>query len=252
IALSYSIIAITVVALVVTAVLGRDSSSAPSQPSGVPGRTVAAVELPGMLLTLDEVKAIMAQQPGASPAPNLTAQQPNTEPVSSPGPRGTVTPDSCISSMIAGSDAAYNNNNNGYRAIYTVTMSQPGVGTEITQSVAVFDDGASAQRALDVSLGQQDECRDRGDLATIYFTEPGAAQPHKWTSGKPVKFGDYYMTRISFGAFDDPGPANRRDRYAENRTIAARGNVLVDVVVRGAGVYSQQQDVINGILGRLK
>jgi hypothetical protein len=256
-ALSYSIIVIIVAALVVTAVLGRHASapsaSSGSSPESSPGRTVSAEELAGLLLTVDEVKAIMAQQPGASPAPNLTAQQPSTEPVPFPYPeQGTVSPDSCISSMIAGSDNAYNNS--GYRAIHTVTMSQPGpdnTDQSVTQSVAVFGDAASAQRALDVYLGQQDECRDHGDLATIHFAPPGVAQQQNWTMGKPVKYRDYYMTIINLDV-ENFWLVSERDRYMEKRTLAVRYNVLVDVVVRGVGVTSQQQFVTNAILDRLK
>lgn len=286
IALSYSITVISVIALVVWSVAGgnggghvattasstatttvprtpRPTVPAPpfDPPPLTPGRTVDTADLPGLLLSLDEVKAALAKSPQAQPVPNLTAQSPTADLEPSPGAQGTIDPDDCAPVMIAGSQYGYQDSD--YRAVYTVTMSQPGQAGEqaVTQSVLAFPDAASAQRALDNVLKDVQQCSLRQKPGQVLpgsftFTEPNGGADGQWiltttaSTFAPISVGDPFYTFHNQRFKPDSGTTGQF--YTDERAVALKGNAIVDVSVRGVSVYFQNWDVISAILKKLK
>jgi eukaryotic-like serine/threonine-protein kinase len=288
IALSYSIIVISVIALVVWAVAGDDeqtptaaptrtfipSSPTPTSstprttipappidpPALTPGRTVDAADLPGVLLSVDEVKAALSKSPDAQPVPNLTASPPTTALEPSPGAQGSIDPADCAPAMIAGSEAGYQDS--GYRAVYSVTMSQPGpVGAQaVTQSVLAFPDAASARQALVSVLSDIQQCSLRkgsgqGLPGSFSFTEPDGGADGDWAvttsaaSFQPIDVGDPFYA-IHNQRFK-PNSGTTGQFYTNERALGLKGNAIVDVSVRGLSVYFQNWDVISAILTKL-
>jgi hypothetical protein len=286
IALSYSIIALAVVALVVWTVTGGDAKTPTAEPTRIfipstptstiaapttttsaapiappelhPGRTVDAPDLPALLVGIDQVKTIMANGTDAQPVPNLTAQPPTTALVASPGAQGAMNPADCAPAMIAGSETGYRDS--GYRAAYSVTMTQPGPegAQSVTQSVLAFPDPATAQRALLTMLQTVQRCgqRETYGQATGYFTftEPDGGVDGSWglvTLGldKPTGYGDpfYAFEALRF----KPDSPSSRLNYTNRRTLGLKGNAIVDVSVRGLGIYQQGWDVTAEILKNL-
>jgi eukaryotic-like serine/threonine-protein kinase len=288
IALSYSIIVISVIALVVWTVAGDDergattASSTPTTKTSAPrsstprrptvpappidpptltaGRTVDASELSGLLLTVDEVKAALSKSPDAQPVPNLAANPPTTALEPSPGAQGSIDPADCAPAMITGSEAGYQDSD--YGAVYTVTMSQPGpAGAQaVTQSVLAFPDAASAQRALSSVLADIQQCSLRKEAGqglpgTFSFTEPDGGADGDWAvstsaaSFKPISVGDPFYA-IHNQRFK-PNSGTTGQFYTNERALGLKGNAIVDVSVRGLSVYFQNWDVISAILQKL-
>lgn len=289
IALSYGIIVMSVVVLVAWMVAGRDSQdriAAPTRtnaPSGSPppgssptsaptksqapialpplnaGRTVDAPDLPALLLGVEQVKPIMADGTDAQPVPNLTARPPTTALEPTPGGQGTMTDaPECAPAMIAGSEAGYRDS--GYRAAYSVTMSQPGpAGAQaVTQSVIAFPDPATAQRALLGILETVQRCavRQTKGQADGYFefTEPDGGVAGSWgcTALNLEPHGDgignefYQFDNLRFKPKSPP-----RLFYVTRRALGLKGNAVVDIAVRGLGIYGQDWDIISEILKKL-
>jgi hypothetical protein len=286
IALSYSIIVLSVVALVVWAVIGDDAttptaeptrtfipstptptsstpttttSAAPITPPALnPGRTVDAADLPALLLGIDAIKTIMGKGTDAQPVPNLTVQPPTTALVGSPGPQGSMDPADCAPAMISASETGYRDS--GYRAVYSVTMTQPGAEGEqsVTQSVLAFPDAATARQALLGILQTVQRCavRETKGQATGYFTftEPDGGVNGSWglsalNLDKPTGYGNlfYDFQGLRF----KPDLSEPRLFYTNERTLGLKGNAIVDVSVRGLGIFSQPWDVISEILKNL-
>jgi hypothetical protein len=286
IALSYSVIVIAVTALVVWSVTGNDStgtsvtatashtstltttsrttstttSSAPPpatdadypQPTLVPGRTMTAADLPSLLLNLDEVKAIMAKGGDDSATPTLTPQPPVTSPIPFPGPQGTVTPDDCASVFTSGSASAYQDL--GYQALYSVSMTEPrSYGEQIVvQTATVFDSSDAAVRALTGYLNKAWQCRDRPDnpRSNMKFdvVDPGGTVKQLWDSvGVLGRFGNYYLSSCQRYQ-DNMAPGSY---YTISRGWVAKGNVLLDVSVRGGDLDGPAQYMVMALMKKL-
>jgi len=163
-------------------------------------------------------------------------------------------PAECAPVTIAGSEAGYRDT--GYRAVYSVTMNQPGpAGAQsVTQTVIAYPDSATARRALIKTITII-----RGFLAhrmpgsekegAFSFTEPDGGATGDWAAsvsanGLVPAGGDYYT-------FDNqrfrPDTGNPQLFYVNQRAVGMRGNALVDVSVRGVGIYLQDMDILGQI-----
>jgi hypothetical protein len=254
IALSYTIIVISVVALVVWTATGTDSN----QPG--PGRTGAGSKLEGLLLSVEEVKAILNDGTNAVPVPNLTAQPSSAALTPSPGTQGSVDPADCAPVMIAASQDGYRDT--GYRSVDSVTMSQPGPQGEqsVTQSVLEFPDSATAQRALSSILKTIQTCSEQqqpgqeGMSDDFHFTEPQGGKSEDWEIVHP----DLENPGVSDGSTFDatslrtvPG-ATGGAFYGVERSLGFKGNTVVDVSVRGLNIIFEGTDILTKIMGRMQ
>jgi hypothetical protein len=277
ITLSYTIIVLLVVGLVIWSATGNQSSpvaqpgstSKPSSPTSKrpvapldpkvinAGRTVDADDLPGLLLNVEQVKTIMADvQSDAVPVPNLTAQPPTTALEPSPGQEGSVDPADCAPSVIAGSQVGYEDS--GEESAYSVTMNQPGPegAQSVTQSVLAFPNAATAQQALASVWATIKRCGEaqpsgRSSPGDIGFTAPDGGATEEWgtypeagVTGSGEKF--YVVDNQRFKP-----DSNGRGFYTGKRAFGLRGNAVVDVSVRGFGVYFQEMDIMSAILDKL-
>jgi hypothetical protein len=254
IALSYTIIVLSVVALVVWTATGTDSN----QPG--PGRAGAGSKIEGLLLSVEEVKAILNGGTNAVPVPNLTAQPSSAALVPSPGTQGSMDPADCAPVMIAASQDGYRDS--GYRAVHSVTMSQPGPQGEqsVTQSVLEFPNAATAQRALLSILKTIQTCSGRGQpgqegmLDDFRFTEPGGGAPEDWEIVHP----DLENPGVSDSSKFDvtslrtvPG-ATGGAFYGVERSLGFKGNAIVDVSVRGLNIIFEGSEILTKIMGNFR
>jgi eukaryotic-like serine/threonine-protein kinase len=277
ITLSYTIIVLSVVGLVIWSATGnhpkpiaqpgstsKPSTStskrpvAPLDPKAInAGRTVDAADLPGLLLNVEQVKTIMAGVPSdAVPVPNLTAQPPTTALEPSPGEQGSVDPADCAPSMIAGSQVGYQDG--GEESVYSVTMDQPGPegAQSVTQSVLVYPDAATAQQALAslwaiIQRCAKQQAPGQTQPGGIDFAERDGGSRERWgTFPQPEPFGtDDRFYLVSNQRFE-PDSATR-GFYTGKRALAVKGNAVVDIAVRGFGVYFQEMDMMEEILKKL-
>jgi len=146
--LSYTIIVITVVALVIWGVIGSESTTShrvasPTASAAVPGPITSAVPqagfridaamLPSLLLSLDEMKEIL-NAPSANgwetiTVPDLTVTQTRTNLVSV-APDASYNPLRCLPAMQGGTTEAYENS--GYTATLLVDMANPANTRRVT------------------------------------------------------------------------------------------------------------------------
>jgi len=286
ITLSYTVIALTVVALTVWATSGAEpapplAGSAPKSPAStattasasprtskpsippVPqppltaGRTVTAADLPGLVSSLEEVKASVAQGLDHRQLSGLTAAPPATTPEVPPGVQGTVTPADCTPVLVAGSDAAYRDS--GYTALYSVTMTDttPDGPYVVTQAVVAFPDMKSARDSLEATLNAANQCALQNnpgatpsDSPTIVDPDGGPAQSFGTAAPVgPTSLGSAPIYEVSGTRLRPEGPAG--SFYDSRRTLLARGNVVVDIAVRAPGLDSPGMSIAADVLGRL-
>jgi hypothetical protein len=167
--------------------------------------------------------------------------------------------------LISGSPVAYRDN--GYRAVYSVTMSQAGpAGVQAaTQSVVVYDDESAAQRALTDVLNMMQLCGERNPAVAesqLTLTEVDGGESDWWTSqvvgptssGDPTNPTDLNARRDTYYLVNNTRvrPYNPSGTtYWDVRSIGAKGNVVVDIAVRGIGIEFQHHAIIARILRNL-
>jgi eukaryotic-like serine/threonine-protein kinase len=277
IALSYTIITITVIALVVWTATGDDPTSSTAAPmpktiaahptraatptttssgtatwtpiglpAAMPGRTVGAGDLPAVLLGIEQINAILTGSgAGRASWSDLAAQPATTALVTSPGLQGTVDPADCAPTMITGSEADYRDS--GYQAVYSVTMTEPGsAGAQaVTQTVLAFPDADSAQQALGGVMRNVQRCAHRGDYGPFAFTAPDGGATEDWAFND-AHIGDIHLPDdyYSWSTLRSTRSSPDRQDYGNLRAVAIRGNAVVEIAVRGVTSYDEAANVI--------
>jgi hypothetical protein len=237
--LSYAFITLAVVALVVWAVAGNapsgsstaGTSAAPAPTTTTappPQPTVDAAGMPGLLLSLDEVKAFMGD-------PNMVSDKTYTD-VELPTPdQGSFEPVNCLGSFAGGVPGPYEGSN--YRKYLATTQMDFRSGLQVGESVAIFDTPAAAQKALANYVEYWRRCGNTQGVWTI----PEQAQTGV-TIGAPVDAGGGITTLVI--TFD-------KLTATFGRAIAAKANVLIDNQVGALDITDQHVGLTQRILERI-
>jgi eukaryotic-like serine/threonine-protein kinase len=245
--LSYAFIVAAVVALVVWAAL-RDNSvqhtAAPAAtttaatPTSTPTITtttttpapppppVAPTDLSKLLLSNDELQSIMA-------APALAARASITQPDASTAE--TFDPADWEGAMYAGRAQSYQGS--GYQGFYGTEHDDRDMRAlaQVEQAVAAFDSSAAALAYRDRSVDLWRQC------AGKRLTLAGSHAPVTFTLGDPVDNAGIAVVR-------QVGPIARN---AFVRAIAAKSNVVVDLLVVGNNAIEQATTIATRILQRI-
>jgi eukaryotic-like serine/threonine-protein kinase len=241
--LSYVFITVAVVALVIWAVAGGEpsgsstagTSAAPAPttttappPPPPPPPTVDAAGMPGLLLSLDEIRAFTGD-------PNMVSDKTYTD-VELPSPdEGSFEPVACLGSFAGGVPGPYERTN--YRKYLATTQVDFQTGLQVGQSVAIFDTAADAQKALANYVEYWRRCANTQGV----FSVPGQGQMNVHL-GAPVDAGGGITSLVNTA---DGSPAKF------TRAIAAKANVLVDNHVGGLDVTDQNVALTQRILERI-
>jgi hypothetical protein len=211
-----------------TATSTSTTTTPPAPPPPPP--TLDGTALPGLLLSLDEMKALTGDS-------GLTVASTDTD-VSLPAANeSTYEPVDCIGSFLAGTPPPYQAAN--YRRFYATTQQNEATLLQVVQAVATFDDAAAAQRALTGYVAQWTRCADT--TLTRHFSQAGGTAAI--ALGGPQDGGDGITTMVNHQI------RNQRPFF---RSIAAKGNVLVDIQDSGGPeVPGQAADVAKRILARI-
>lgn len=233
VALSYTFIAVAVVALVAWAGLGAAPSpqtaapattSASAAPPTSPG-PVAPDALAALLPGADALKTITADQ-------NLEAGQTWNNPGRSSA-EGAIDRPECWGSVAPGTPDAYTGDVAGYRAAEFRDSHTFLKSTQVIQAVVAFRDPAAAQSQLAALLSGWRQCGG----STVTLTPPnGEALP--FAVGEPADAGNGITTL-------DLAPKGRQIRSA--RALAAKANVIIDVMVSCSGTTDSGQPRLAGV-----
>jgi hypothetical protein len=250
--LSYAFIVVAVVAVAVWTVTGGNptapatvaspptsatstatATTAPTTttpPPPPPPPLVEGAALPGLLLSLDEMKALTGDS-------GLTIMETGTDVSMPPTSQSRYEPMDCVGSFLAGTPQSYQGTN--YRQFYDTVPANQATLLQVVQAVATFDDAAAAQQALSGYVAQWSRCADT--TLTRHVVQTGGTAPI--ALGGPQDASDEITTLVSHQTL------NQRPFF---RAIAAKGNVLVDIQDSGgAEVPGQAVEVIKRILARI-
>jgi hypothetical protein len=241
--LSYTFIVITVGALVIWAVLpntastttvaGSATSAASAPPTGssptpttpAPPRLTQA-DLPDVLLSLDEIKAIMK-------TPNLTNL--DTSRGSGQGGGGRVDPPECAGVLLAGVDSTWNGaGNQGFKASH---FSDPSTATLVDEVVATFSNAAAARGFMTRLADQWRQCS--GKRVTL---TSNATKPLVWDVGPVTSAGDRVTLQNTLIG---------KKRFPQFRMLAAKANVVVELGVLSMNLTNEGDTIANQILARI-
>jgi eukaryotic-like serine/threonine-protein kinase len=268
--LSYLFITVAVVSVVVWMAIGTPSTppniaSPPptsTQPSAAPATTTSppsagaptltAIAPPGPLLNLDEMKAILGTPankyaPAPLPVPDLAAY-PSFDTVDTTlQTQGRISDADCAAMVFAGTAVAFQGVD--MQAIQQVTMAQPGPqGTQsVTETAVSFASPADANAALTHYLAVLDPCK--GRTVTLTTAPQGAVYQLELTTG------------VQQNTFTDPDgqqvymfegeqqrdplyPQKSDELFGVERGFLVRGNMLIDVSVRGFRLFADHQEVL--------
>lgn len=233
-ALSYAFIAVAVVALVAWATLG----AAPSTQTAAPTTTStspAAPSAPGPVAPGD----LAALLPGTDALKNITADQ-NLETGQTwdnPGrssAEGAIDRPECWGSIAPGTPDAYTGDGlAGYHAAEFRDSRSFLKSTQVIQAVVAFRDPAAAQSQLAALLAGWRRC---GGL-TVTLTPPHG-EGLQFAVGAPADAGNGITTL-------DLTPRGLQIRSA--RAIAAKANVIVDLMVSCSGTTDAEQPRLAGV-----
>ncbi len=233
VALSYAFIAVAVVALVAWATLG----AAPSTQTAAPDNTTSAAPpappgpvAPGALATL---------LPGVDALKNITADQSleTGQTWDSPGrsnAEGAIDRPECWGSIAPGTPDAYTGDGvAGYHAAEFRDSHSFLKSTQIIQAVVAFRDPAAAQAQLAALLSGWRQCGG----ATVTLTPPNG-EALRFSVSAPADAGNGITTL-------DLTPRGLQIRSA--RAIAAKANVIVDLMVSCSGTTDSGQPRLAGL-----
>jgi hypothetical protein len=249
--LSYAFIVVAVVAVAVWTVTGGNptapatvaspttsatattTSTTTTPPAPLPPPPPPLVEgaaLPGLLLSLDEMKALTGDS-------GLTIMETGTDVSMPPTSQSRYEPMDCVGSFLAGAPQSYQGTN--YRQFYDTVPANQATLLQVVQAVATFDDAAAAQQALSGYVAQWSRCA--GTTLIRHIVQTGGTAPI--ALGGPQDAGDEITTLVNHQTL------NQRPFF---RAIAAKGNVLVDIQDSGgAEVPGQAAEVAKRILQRI-
>jgi hypothetical protein len=196
--------------------------------STMPG-TTRAHGLPGLLLSVDEMKQLLHFF-------GLVTEQT----WSRPDARGVFEPAGCVGAVFSGMAESYDGS--GYRDFYEVrhgAAGRGGLSTWVDQGVATFENPEAAKGFVAKQAVQWRQCRGQ----QLRYAFP---QPDDWRD--PYIVGDTVasgcVTVISNVFADDK-------RYTDVRELAAKSNVVVDLQFTGFDLTDQPATAMNRILDRI-
>ncbi|BBX33008.1 PknJ protein [Mycolicibacterium mageritense DSM 44476 = CIP 104973] len=251
--LSYVFIVAAVVALVVWAVRPAPSETAAesgtsvatpptsaSSPAAPPPPLVTRAQLPNLPLSLDDVKRLM---------PNLdetyTATDTSDELNGSPGV--ATVPESCRPALFAGASEVYANS--AGMATFSRSVTSPDVDTllksgGVEERVMLYPNAAAAQAQADAleklwqgCVGALTQTLDYGRGTVRYQVDPVSRAP-----------GDPSIVMLKATMIEGP---RGLDGIRNVRAIAAKSNVLIDLVVFSQNPGSSAEDITAAILARI-
>lgn len=253
--LSYVFIVVAVVAVVVSAVIGDDSAAttrvaetptttpvststpppstttSTTPPPPPPPPLVDAAGLPGLLLTVEEARA-MSGDTGLG-----MISDPNTAPTLPSPDESVYEPQDCLPSFLAGATPAYQNS--GFTAYYDTAPGNRDTLLQISQAVSTYADPAAAQRALSAYLATWNRCA--GTVLSWKMMQERKTAPLNLAAPQDAG-GGVSTLRNESGL----------DRIPYFRAIAAKDNVLVDVLVSGGDQPpALAADVVKRILEKI-
>jgi hypothetical protein len=248
--LSYTFIVIAVGALVIWAVLpntaattttaatATSAASAPttgSTPSPTtkttPAPSLSQADLPRVLLSLDEVKAIM-KTPNLT---NLDTSRGGGSGQGAGGGGGRVDPPECAGALLAGVDSTWSGaGNQGFKASH---FSDASTATLVDEVVATFSNTAAAQGFVTQLADQWRQCSGK----RVTLTADGST-PLVWDIGTVTSAGD----RITL-----QNTLDGKMRFPQFRMLAAKANVVVELGIFSMNLTNQGDTIADQILARI-
>ncbi|OBF93489.1 nuclease PIN [Mycobacterium sp. 852014-52450_SCH5900713] len=233
-ALSYAFIAVTVVALIAWATLGGAPSTQTAAPATTP-TSAAAPPAPGPVAP----DALAALLPGADALKSLTTDE-NIEAgqtwdnMGRSSAEGAIDRPECWGSVAPGTPDAYSGAGvTGYRAAEFRDSRSFLKSTQVIEAVVAFHDPAAAQAQLEALLSGWRRC---GGLTVTLTPANGEALP--FAVGEPADAPNGITTV-------DLAPRGLQIRSA--RAIAAKANVIVDLMVSCSGTTDSGQPRLAGV-----
>jgi hypothetical protein len=238
--LSYAFIVVAIVSVVVWAVIGNDpdatsstaastsATAATSKPSPPPEPTLTSADLPRLPLSLDEVSDIMQIPAG------MVEKYRVTDVGTGNIPSGNGDPIECAGAVLAAQAPSYEGS--GQRAFYEVYDGAAQGQGLVDQAVVAFDSAAAAQSFVAKSVDQWRRC------AGKKFTASTAKGSVSWTVAEPVQVGGMTLFRNTLHVEQD---------RPDDRVLAAKANVVVDLVAFKVGLGDQATTIASRILQRI-
>ncbi len=242
--LSYAFIVVAVVCVVVSMAIGDDSGvSSPvaatvtsetanatttTKPPPPPEPKLTAADLPGLLLSIDEVKDIMQIPAG------MVEQYRVTEVGTGNIPSATGDPIECAGAVLAAQSPTYKDSDQrAFLEVYDGATHGQGL---VDQAVVAFDNAAAAQSYLAKSVNQYRQC------AGKRFTANTAKGSVSWTVAEPVQVGGMTLFHNTLHVEED---------RPDDRVLAVKANVVVDLVAFKVGLQDQATTIATRILQRI-
>ncbi|GAA4542575.1 sensor domain-containing protein [Mycobacterium paraffinicum] len=233
-ALSYAFIAVTVVALIAWATLGGAPSTQTAAPATTP--TGAATPAPPGPVAPDGLAALL---PGAEALKSLTTDE-NIEAgqtwdnMGRSSAEGAIDRPECWGSVAPGTPDAYSGAGvTGYRAAEFRDSRSFLKSTQVIEAVVAFHDPAAAKAQQEALLSGWRRC---GGLTVTLTPANGEALP--FAVGEPADAPNGITTL-------DLAPRGLQIRSA--RAIAAKANVIVDLMVSCSGTTDSGQPRLAGV-----
>ncbi|WP_374022510.1 sensor domain-containing protein [Mycobacterium sp. HNNTM2301] len=232
-ALSYAFMTLAVVAVVAWATLGAAPSTQTAEPDTTtsaappaPPGPVAPDALPALLPGADALRTITSDQ-------NLEAGQTWDNPGRSSA-QGAIDRPECWGSIAPGTPDAYaDGGSTGYRAAEFRDSRSFLKSTQVIEAVVAFHDPAAARAQLANLLAGWRQCGG----TTVTLTPPNG-EALTFSVGAPADAGDGVTTL-------DLTPRGLQIRSA--RVIAAKANVIVDLMVSCSGTTDAAQPRLGGL-----
>jgi PknH-like extracellular domain len=243
--LSYTVIVIAVGALVIWAVLPNTAATtttatAPFAPTigSTPAPTtdttpapprLTQADLPGLLLSLDEVRAIM-KTPNLS---NLDTSSGSGQ--GGGGGGGHIDPPECAAVLLAGVDATWNGaGSQGFKASH---FSDASTATLVDEVVASFSNATAARAFMTKLSDQWRQCS--GKRLTL---TSNATNPLMWDIGPVTGAGDRVTLQNTLVG---------RKAAPQFRLLATKANVVVELGVFARVLTNEGDTIANQILARI-
>lgn len=240
--LSYAFIVVAVVCVVVWTAIGNDSGAssqteaskastsmtAATKPPPPPEPTLTSADLPKLLLSLDEVRDIMQIPAG------MVEKYRVTDVGTGNIPSGSGDPIECAGAVLAAQAPSYDGS--GQRGFYEVYDGAAQGQGLVDQAVVAFDSAAAAQSFVAKSVDQWRQC------AGKKFTASTSQGSVSWSVGEPVQVGGMTLFRNTLHVQPD---------RPDDRVLAAKSNVVVDLVAFKIGLGDEATTIATRILQRI-
>ncbi len=211
------------------------SFSAPSTKPRPNTPLVTPTDLPQLLLTIDDVKAIM-DTPKLTQTMGTPPLRPRPDsPPGAPSGEATTNPPECVGAVLNGIDTVYASS--GAQGFQQAGFADPSTGTFVGESVFALANADSAQRFVSKMVDQWRGCAGK----RVTFSTPG--QPTlNWTVGTVTTLGDRItLNNVIAAARSEP----------QVRIVAAKNNVIVDLNVFSRTLADQPAIIADQILAKV-